>query len=90
MTAVLSIAVFAVPTALIGWGFEPVGEKFIERRREKKRREKAPMVRVSDRVSNASSGEFGLKIFSGSEDKEEGSELGGLHVCPTCKRALPM
>jgi len=32
ITCVFSIAVFAVPTAILGWGFESVGERFIEKR----------------------------------------------------------
>lgn len=52
ITAIFSVAVFAVPAGLLGWGFESVGEKFIEQRKEKiKRKKRAVDVHINNTIN---------------------------------------
>eukprot|EP01117_Protostelium_nocturnum_P011813 TRINITY_DN4307_c0_g1_i1.p1 TRINITY_DN4307_c0_g1~~TRINITY_DN4307_c0_g1_i1.p1 ORF type:complete len:366 (+),score=116.07 TRINITY_DN4307_c0_g1_i1:60-1157(+) len=74
ITCVFSVAVFAVPAGLLGWGFESVGEKFIEERKQKEkrkkreRRERVLRGEISASSSSSSSDFFG---DSSGEDEEE-------------------
>jgi hypothetical protein len=55
VSAVFSVAVFAVPAGILGWGFESVGEKFQEKRKEKKKKERK-LTRGEKRLSTGSDG----------------------------------
>lgn len=75
ITAIFSVAVFAVPAGLLGWGFESVGEKFIEQRKEKikrkKREKKERILRGELTPSSSSSEETDLFNSSDDDDQEE-------------------
>ncbi|PRP81546.1 hypothetical protein PROFUN_10908 [Planoprotostelium fungivorum] len=101
VTAVFSVAVFAVPAGLLGWGFESVGEKFIEQRKEKLKRKKAEkkakILRGEAVESSSSSSEDFFSNDDSEEEKEEGEakeeetrETNGdaIELCPHCKRAF--
>lgn len=100
ITCIFSIAVFAVPTAILGWGFESVGEKFIEKRkiqkklRKKKKREEIEQLRSSGIEVDSrseSTDEFSLNLSSDSSSEDEGNspivEVIHAQACPHCKRA---
>jgi len=81
ISCVFSIGFIAVPTALLAWGFEPVGEKFIEKRKQQKkerkrlRTERAERLRaegIEVKTESDSTDEYSLNLSSSSEEEEEG------------------
>jgi len=82
ITCVFSIAVFAVPAGILGWGFESVGERFIDRRKEakkkrrKKKKEKSKLKKLQGINTNSMSettDEYSLNLSSASDSKSSKS-----------------
>jgi len=93
ITAIFSVGIFAVPAGILGWGFESVGEKFQEHRKQKKKDEQAKMKDSTDDTS-ANPMEYDLHLSSddsdeeSEEEEEEQPKIPHGAVCPMCKRSL--
>lgn len=94
LSAVFSVAVFAVPAGILGWGFESVGEKFQEKRKQRKKRQRK-LERGQKSISTESSEgvdtEWSLHLSSDSDSNDETEPLEPTNIqeagcCPRCQR----
>jgi hypothetical protein len=83
ITALFSIAVFAIPAGILGWGFESVGEKFQEHRRKKKIIEKIKNNTQTQSEEEEES-RYSLRFSTDITGINESETL----LCPTCHQPV--
>lgn len=88
ITAVFSIAVFAIPAGLLSWGFETVGERFQAQRKAAKK-----LKRALNPDKNSDSDEDTFTLSSSEEDEDKPAQNRPVDLilfdsCPTCGQKI--